>query len=68
MGLTDQEYISVWSQTKTPPVSYTNNRSQGVEDKTKQSYGLGPALMLKLTGNFFENVGAASKEGAKICK
>jgi hypothetical protein len=65
MGLTDQEYISVWSQTKTPPVSYTNNRSQGVEDKTKQSYGLGPALMLKLTGNFFENVGTATKEGAK---
>ncbi len=54
MGLTDQEYISVWSQTKTPPVSYTNNRSQGVEDKTKQSYGLGPALMLKLTGNFLK--------------
>ena len=66
LGLSDQEYISVWSQTKTPPVSYTNNRSQGVDEKTKQSYALGPALMLKLTGNFFENLGTATKEGAKL--
>ena len=66
MGLSDQEYINVWSQTKTPPpVSYVNNRSEGVDRKTKQSYGFRTCFNAKLTGDFFENVGAASKDAAK---
>lgn len=68
MGLSDQEYISVWSQTKTPPVSYVNNRSEGVDRKTKQSYAFGPALMSKLTGNVFNSFGIIGDTAEKIQK
>ena len=68
MGLSDKEYISVWSQTKTPPVSYVNNRSEGVDRKTKQSYAFGPALMSKLVGNVFGSFGIIGDSAEKIQK
>jgi len=68
MGLSDQEYISVWSQTKTPPVSYVNNRSEGVDRKTKQSYAFGPALMSKLVGDVFGSFGIIGDSAQKIQK
>jgi len=68
MGLSDQEYISVWSQTKTPPVSYVNNRSEGVDRKTKQSYAFGPALMSKLVGDVFGSFGIIGDSAKKIQK
>ena len=65
MNLTDQQFIDLHKQTTTPPTVYTNNRGYTAEQKVKQSYSLGPALMTKLTGDFFENLGTATKEGAK---
>jgi len=65
LNLSDREYIDIHKQTKNRDIVYTNNRSHGVDSKTKQSYINSTNLMFKLSGDVFENIGTATREGAR---
>ena len=65
LGLSDREYIDIHKQTKNRDILYNNNRSIGVDTKAKQSYSYAANLQARLIGKAFENLGTATRDGAK---